>query len=81
MAPQKHLPTSRAVQSIRGQLPTVHSQEHGKREKVSCVEIRGPNDETHGLFGVISAAVPEPSALALLGLGLTGLGFSRRREQ
>jgi uncharacterized protein (TIGR03118 family) len=39
----------------------------------------GPNGESHGLFGVI-AAVPEPTTLALLSIGLAGLGFSRRHK-
>jgi uncharacterized protein (TIGR03118 family) len=38
----------------------------------------GPNDETNGLFGVIT--VPEPRAFVVLGLGLVALMFAVRRR-
>src|SRR6185295_8821867 len=41
----------------------------------------GIDGETHGLFAALSvAAVPEPSTLALLGAGVLGLGFSKRKK-
>ena len=45
-----------------------------------CPDITNP----YGYYGVVTteggASVPEPSIIALFGLGLLGLGFARRRK-
>jgi PEP-CTERM motif len=38
----------------------------------------GPGQEQHGLFGVI-VPVSEPATLSLLGIGIAGVGISRRK--
>ena len=40
----------------------------------------GPNDESHGVFGVLTA-VPEPSTYALMFAGILGLLIKRRGEE
>ena len=48
----------------------------------TSVEFRGVDNDGYGIDNVAfgSVAVPEPGVLAMLGVGLFGLGFLRRRK-
>jgi len=40
-----------------------------------------PNENWHGItVGALSASAPEPGILVLLGIGLAGIGFARRKK-
>lgn len=53
----------------------------GSATGLDTITFSGRNDPSYNVLNNVVVNVPEPSSLALLGLGLAGLGFIKRRDQ